>query len=288
MSLSSRSMFVALSQRMWQAQVTDKELAYGVEQSSDAKARTMRVFKRLAPTDYLLPIRRVAILGKDHHERMTLPGLQKGQQLLATKLFDEYALAQAEIKDCFFKEVDKFCDIYPDIVAEAPKRLGRAFNPMDFPEVEKIRTCFDYAIRFSPVPDSGNWLLDDVDSEDLDKLRNEIENDKNSMFRDAAKELLERTATVLEKLANQAKEYKEGETNGSLLKEVTINSVKEMAALVSSMNITGDPLLDATGKEMLEKFGKLDAKELRHNADMRASISAAAQRLVDKLKGSAP
>jgi len=285
MTLSSRSMYVSISQRIWQAQASDRGLAHGVEKTAEAKNRTMKVVKQLAPTDYLLPIRRIAIYGREQHERLTLPGMMKGQQLLATKLFDEYAMTQAEIRDSFFKEVDGFCQVYPAIVEEAPKRLGKAYNASDYPHVESIRAFFDYAVKFSPVPESGNWLLDDVDTEDLSKLRNEIENEKNNMFRDATKELVERTASILEKLATHAKEYTEGKSNGGVLSETTINAVKDMAGLVSKMNLTADPLLDATANEMIQKFGNLDAKEMRHSAELRNNVSAAAQRLLDKLKG---
>lgn len=284
MSLSSRSMYVSLHQRIWAARSADRSLAAGVENQTHAQNRTMKVLKQLAPSEYLLPIKRVAILGQDQHAKLTLPGMQKGQQLLATKLFDEYTMVQADIRDAFYLEVDRFSGIYPDIIEKAPRRLGKAFRASDFPLPHNIKSYFDYTIRFAPVPDAGNWLLDDIDVEDIDKLRNEIENQKNEMFRDATKELFDRTVKVLENLASQAKGYVEGQPNGAMLRDVTINSVKELAGLISSMNLTGDPTLNVAAKEMQEKFADLDAKELRNNAATRSSIQAAAERLIAKMR----
>lgn len=284
MSLSSRSMQVTLHQRIWQAQSTDRALAATVEKTTEAKNRTMKVLKQLAPTDYLLPIRRIAVFGREQHERLTLPGLQRGVQLLATKLFDEYALGQAEIRESFFVEVKRFCGIYPEIVEEAPKRLGKAFRAMDFPSADRIASYFDYNVRFLPVPEAGNWLLDDVDIEDVNRLRNEVENQNNEMFREATAELFNRAIGVLENLSTQAKEYVEGPSSGARLREATINSVKDMAMLISSMNIINDPLLAATATEMQEKFANVEAYELRHNAETRKTVSDAAERLIAKLK----
>lgn len=284
MALASRSMYVSLHQRIWQAQSADRSLAVGVENETNAHNRTMKVLKQLAPSEYLLPIKRIAIYGQDQHAKLTLPGLQKGQQLLATKLFDEYTMGQAEIRDAFYQQVDRFADIYPDIVDKAPVRLGKAFRVRDFPMPERIKSYFDYTIRFAPVPETGNWLLDDVDEEDIEKLRNAVDNEKNGMFREATRELVDRTVKVLENLATQAKDYVEGQPNGAMLRDVTINSVKEMADLIGAMNITGDPMLDVTAKEMQEKFSSLDAKEMRQNAVVRSSVKEAAERLLAKIK----
>lgn len=286
MSLASRSMYVSLNQRIWTAQVSDRGLASGLERSNDAENRTMKVIKQLSKTDYLLPIRRVAQLGRDQHERLTLPGIMKGQQLLATKLFDEYAAIQGQIKDNFYMEVRRFSeDLYPRIMQEAKNRFGNAYRPEDFPAPERIKSYFEYNIRTAPVPDTGNWLLEDVDMEDMNRLRNDIENEKNDTFRHATKELFERTQAILENLAKQAKDYTDGPGSGALLRDVTINSVKDMAVLVTSMNIVGDPTLDVVGNEMIAKFGELEGKEVRKDQSLRNSIAASANELLAKLKG---
>lgn len=287
MSLASKSMYVSLNQRFWQAHAADRKLAMDVEKKASADNRTMRVLKQLAPTDYLLPIKRLAIYGREQHERLTLPGLQKGQQLLATRNFDEYVEIQGAIKDHFFEAVRTFCSLYPEIVDSAPKRLGKAYNASDFPEHSKIKTYFDYQIRFSPVPEVSNWLLDDVDNADIEKLRNEVENEKNEMFREATKALFERASGVLENLASQAMNYEEGQTNGAALRDATINTVKDMADLISSMNITSDPILESVGKEMRKHFAMMDAKSLRTDQKERKDVAAVAARLLAKLKQAA-
>lgn len=283
MTLASRSMLVSLSQHIWQASAADRSIAMRVEKANKAHHNTMRVVKHLAPPEYLLPIKRIANYGKDQHDRLTLPGVVKGQQLLSTKLFDEYCMIQSEVKDNFFEEVKRFKNVYPELLDTAPKRLGEAFRADDFPTPENIGDSFDYRIRFSPVPETGNWLLDDVDQENLANLRNEVENQKNEMFRTAAKDLFERSKTVLENLMQQATAYVDGQANGALLRDPTINAVKEMAQLIGAMNITADPMLDVIAKEMNDNFANMEARDLRQNAETRSKVADIAKRLLTKM-----
>lgn len=283
MTLANRAMLVSLHQRIWTAAKADRSLAGRVETETDAQANTMRVVKKLIPSFYLLPIKRVAELGDVQHARLTLPGVVRGQQLLATRTFDEYALIQSQLKDAFWAEVDRFAEIYPKIVEAAPARLGEAFSHSDYPHPDEIKSFFDYQVRFAPVPDANNWFLDDVDNENLAELRNDIENQKNEMFRAATKDLMDRAKEVLEKLVKQATEFDEQKNSGGMLRSVTIDAVKDMAHLVTSMNITADPTLDAIGKEMVEHLASLDDRELRKNAETRKTVAEITQRILQKM-----
>lgn len=283
MTLSHRAMLVSLHQRIWSAAKADRSLAHRIEQETNANGQTMRVVKKLIPTHYLLPIKRVAELGEAQHSRLTLPGIVKGQQLLATRAFDEYALIQSQLKEAFWAEVDRFAEIYPQIIEMAPKRLGDAYDPSDYPEPKRIKSFFDYQIRFAPVPEGDNWFLNDVDGDALSDLRNEVENQKNEMFRNATKELMDRTKEILEKLAKQATEFDGDKNCGGMLRSATIDAVKDMAHLVSNMNITGDPTLETIGKEMVDNFSSLDDKELRNSAEARNRVAEITQRILQKM-----
>lgn len=282
MSLANKSMFVSLHQRVWTAAKRDQSLAGMVEEETKAQQNTFRVMKQLVPSHFLAPINRIALLGRAQHERLTLPGLVKGQQLLATKAFEEYAIIQGDLKEEFWKEVDRFAEIYPKIIEMAPSRLGSAFKASDYPDPKNIRAHFDYKLRFSPVPQGDNWFMDGIEGAVLDDLRNEVENEKNEMFRAATHELMVRTKEILEKLAKQAAEYQK--TNGNLLSDATINAVKDMAYLVNTMNITEDPKLTVIGKEMIQEFSDLDAKELRGNEEARTKIADITKRILGRME----
>jgi len=283
-SLSDKAMFASLSIRTWQASATDRAVAVKAEVDHNAQHRTMRVFKNLVPSEYLIPIKRLATLGRMRHEHLTLPFNQKGVQLLSTRLYDEYAFEQSSIRDSFLEEVKTFKRLYPDIVRTAPRRLGMAFRAEDFPNPKDIGDYFDYTVTFTPVPDAGNWLLEHVNSHDMEELRNKLVNENNTMFREATSKLYERAEQVLSNLAYQVITYKEGQSNGALLREPTLDAVREMAVLLEDMNITADPILEATAKIMQEKLSNIDGKELRENQEKRNQIASITNGILERIR----
>ena len=58
---------------------------------------------------------------------------------------------------------------------------------------------------------------------------------------------------------------------------------QEIAGLVCDMNITGDPLLDKIGREMVRDFADLQGTELRKSAELRTDIANKAQKILAKL-----
>lgn len=285
MTIANKAMFADLTQRIWQAASADRMIASKVEQDHAAEFKSMRVVKQLAPREKLLPIHRIADYGAAQHKKMTLPGVMDGQRLLATRMFDQYAMTQSEIRESFHSVVKDFSNnVYPEVLHYAPRRLGAAFREEDFPKVDRIMNYFSYELRFAPVPDGNNWLLDDLSEDAQVRLRNEVENEKNALFRDAAKNLMARMREVLENLVGQIDTFDENAMSGKL-RDVTIAAVKDMAELTGQMNFTGDPVIEAAAKDMMEHFSNLEGADLRHNKETRTKVSELTKKILERLKG---
>lgn len=281
--ISHRAVLVTLSQRMWKGKAIDREIAAQAELSAGAEQGTMTVIKKLTPEYLISPIQKVARLGRDEHYRMTVPGLITGQHLLATALFETYMLAQGAIKEQFTEAVSDFIAAYPSIRERAKtQRLGSAYKERDFPSVQSISSYFDYSYFPSPVPDVSDWRLDGVEPQHVTELRKEVEESVATMYRDATRTVFERAREMLESLVRQAKNYSL-DAPGAMLRDATIDQIKEISSLVCSMNITGDPLLDEIGTRMLKEFADLSGKELRANADSRKAVMHSAQKLLAKM-----
>lgn len=280
--LSHRAMLAILHQRAWKATATDREVASHAEAAYEAESGTMRVIKELTPKSYIQPIQQIMGLGRHEHYRMTVPGFSRGQHLLATAMFDRYAMIQSEIKEQFYRAVDNFLTIYPEILEEAPVRLANAFREEDFPTEAQIKSYFEYRVRFAPIPSTNDWRLEGVTDRDTAKLRGEIEDEVRAMFNAATKEVYERAHGVLVSIANQAKTYVPG-PGAAQLRDATIANLKEVSELVVKMNITKDPLLDQIGNEMLTEFAHLQGAELRKSAELRDSVASAATRMLAKM-----
>jgi hypothetical protein len=280
--LSHRAVLVTLSQRAWKGRTTDRELAAQTELNASAEQGTMTVIKELTPKYLIQPIRTILRIGREEHYKMSSPGLLRGQHLLPAKMFETYMLSQGAIKDEFFQVVEKYVDVYPDVRKAASKRLGTGFKERDFPTTSEIKSYFGYSFYASPVPEVGDWRVDGVDPKELSEMKKEVEASVSSMFNEAVTTLYDRAREMLEKLVNQAKNFST-DAPGAMLRDATIDQVKELSAMICDMNVTGDPLLDKLGKEMLKEFAELSGTELRRNADARKNAATTAQRLLSKM-----
>jgi hypothetical protein len=280
--MSHRAMLVSLNQRAWKGSATDREVAAQAELHAGADMGTMTVIKQLTPKYLIQPINTIKTLGRNEHYKLTMPGLFRGQALLPTKLFETYMMTQNEIAEQFFAAVDNFIKAYPGVRDKAKVHLGTSFKERDFPSVTAIRTFFDYAIQAAPVPEVGDWRLEDISGQDVSELRGEVEDSVKRMYQDATKTVMERAKTMLESMARQAKNYST-DAPGAMLRDATIEQMKDIAALVCDMNITNDPMLDRIGKELLRDFADLSGSELRKSAEMRKDIAGKAQKILDKM-----
>ena len=273
---------VALNIRAWKGSATDREVAAQAEISAGAEQGTMAVIKKLTPAYLIQPIKTITTLGRQEHYKLTMPGLFRGQALLPTKMFETYMMTHQELGDQFFAAVDNFVGIYPEIREQGKRKLGTSYKERDFPSAHAIRSYFDYKVQPSPVPEVGDWRLEGIDAKETSVLRSDVEDSVKQMYADATQTMFERAREMLENFYRQAKNYNV-KAPGAMLRDPTIDQMKEFAEMVCDMNIMGDPLLDKIGKEMLKDFVDLKGTELRRSAEMRTEIADKAKRILDKL-----
>jgi hypothetical protein len=242
----------------------------------------MTVIKSLTPPQYIQPIKSVMNIGRQEHYKLTLPGLVRGQAILPTKKFEEYMITQQELSEQFFSAVDQFVGIYPRIKDQAQTKLGSAYKERDFPSVHAIKSFFDYRVIPAPIPDATDWRLDGVANEDVSNLQATVEEGVRQMYADATATMFERAREKLENFYRQAKNYNV-KAPGAMLRDPTVDQMREFAELICDMNITNDPKLEKLGKEMLKDFCDLKGTELRKSAEMRTDIASKAKKLLDKL-----
>lgn len=278
--LQDQAMIAVLHQRAWSAKATDRQIAHEVEDANDAAADTISVIKSLVPKEYTAPIRAIMRIGKAEHDRLTVAGFMRGQSLLATANFDRYAITQSTIKDEFYVAVKRFTDIYPQVLAEAPRRLNRAYKEGDFPSLSQITEYFEYSNKFLPVPTVSDWRLEGINQEEAEELKGQADEQIKVMYAEATREIFERAKGILENIAKQARDFG---PNGSPLRDATIENLKEMAELVCTMNVANDPLLDEVGRDMVREFAEVIPAQLRQEEKLRNNVASAATRILAKI-----
>lgn len=281
--LNNRAMLAVLHLRAWKATATDREIASQAEAQAGSETGTMQVIKELSPRHLIHPIKSIMRLGRDEHYRMTVPGMMIGQHLLSSAMFEDYVLTQGAIRDQFLEAVKRYIEVYPSIRERAPDRLGTAYRENDFPSVQQIEGYFGYEFSFYPIPVvSNDWRLEGLADSDVSKLRNQVEDNVRKMFNEATRDVFDRCRAILEKMVMQAKNYST-DAPGAMLRDATIEHLKDVASLVSKMNVTGDPLLEQVGREMVKEFSQIEAAELRKSADARSEIASKAQAILARM-----
>jgi hypothetical protein len=283
-NLGDRAVLVSLSTRAWRATAADREIAKQTENEYQAAQGTMKVVKDLVPRSVTAPIFRIIDYGRSEHYRLTCLGFTKGQQLLSTALFDRYCITQNEIREGFNFAVQRLCEMYPEVLEEAPKRLGNAFKISDFPTVEQLPGYFYYKSTFAPIPSTEDWRLEGLAEGDMTEVRRDVEESIHSMYQEATKEIYERAREVLKNIASQARSYESTFGGSSLLRNATIENLKDVSGLICQMNITNDPVLTEIGEDMVKEFSQLEGEELRKDAKQRESIATIAERLMKKME----
>ncbi len=278
--LSHRAMLMHFSVRQWKATKSDRSLAIQTEMNNSAETGTMTVIKSLVPKHLIHNIEVIARIGREEHYKLTLPGLVQGQHLLPTAQFERYMQTQRAVKENFLDAVEKFVGIYPDIIANSPKRLGKAALKSDFPSTTVIRSYFDYTYTPSPVPEAQDWRLDDVDAADQDAMRAEITASVEQMYSKATQDVMDQCKAWLEKLKGQADNYNV-KAPGAMLRDATIENMQEFVEIVQSMNITGDLTLQKVISDM-RKFAKVSGEELRKSEENRKDLSGLASKILAK------
>lgn len=279
--LQNKAMLAVLSRRVWEAAVTDREIANKAETENEAAHGTLKVIKSLFPRDLLLPIRRISDLGYAEHLKRTVPGLMRGQSILATAMFEEYCLVQSAIKDQFRVKVNEFVELFPDLKKIYKVRLGKAFREEDFPTPRQVRGLFDYDIKFMPIPKIDDWRLAGLGGEDMEKVRKDAEAHVTAMFNNATKELFGRAREVLGQFVGQLKAHG---TPGHGLKPETLEKLKELSSILIRMNVTDDEELNRLGYEMIESFMDCEIDRLRTDQQLREGMSAKVAALLNRIK----
>jgi hypothetical protein len=127
-----------------------------------------------------------------------------------------------------------------------------------------------------------DWRIDGLADDDREKLRLEADERISAVYNNATKTIFERAKNMLENIARQAADY-EGGPGASLLRNVTIDNLREFAETITYMNVTNDPVLHKIGKEMISNFDNITGPEIRANEKMRKDVKNAAQRILKKI-----
>jgi hypothetical protein len=180
------------------------------------------------------------------------------------------ALADEQLRNSFIQ-------VYPQLRAAAPQRLGTLYDPNDFPDVADLPAKFSVKLTFTPVPDVKDFRLD-VTAEAANDLREQLEADQAGKLQSAVRDCYQRMVDVVERISQTlAKE-------DPRIFDTLVSNARQVADCVADLNITNDPQLEVL-REELSTMLPTSARALKHDPDLRKRVKDDADALLAKMTG---
>lgn len=285
MSISSSAVLATLNISVWPASKLDREVTDQVTTNANANASSGKFMKDLfAGTSLRKDIEKYAAHCRVRHLRYTLPWADKGDRLLPTSLFMDYKKFINEAEFRFGELCDSFFAAYPQLLADAPTHLGKLYKAEDYPDINEVRNRFGFRYVFSPLPEAGDFRLD-VGNDDLEELKNKYASDYNERLADAMREPWWRLHTTLkamsEKLTDEPGQQDDDKPKKRYHETLVTNAV-DLCALLTKLNITGDPELEEARKQLELTMLGADIEAIKESPAIRESMKSKVDAILDK------
>ena len=272
MSITTSSVLVEMNLSVWTASKLDKQATNTVTDDAGANRNAAKVHKNLmAGTNLRKEIADHAAACRTWHISQTLPWADKGARLLPTSLFLDYKTEANMRRNKFDSMVSDFLSDYPTLVQNARAELGALFNMSDYPSADEVRSKFGFRLVFSPVPEAGDFRLD-VPANEMRELMQGYEDSFNDRIADAMREPWDKLHKLLTTMSEKLVEP-EGETK-KLFHESFVTNAQSLCQILTHLNITGDPKLEAARQQLEQTMLGNDILDVRESVSVRAEMKS--------------
>ena len=284
MSISSSAVLTELNISVWTANKLDKGATEAVLSSNNAVSGSAQVRKNLmAGTDKRKKLADYAARIRLYHNQSTLSWSDKGARLLPTSMFMDYKQTMNVMRDNFYKMMDDFLGNYDALVANAQLHMGSLFNADDYPDRDAVAGKFGFKLVFSPLPESGDFRLD-IPAAEIAELSSSYELQFNDRLTDAMREPWERLHKVLEHMSEKLTDTKDasGEETKKRYHDTLITNAQELCAMLTHLNVTKDPQLEAARRELEITMLGADIEDIKERPEVRSSLKTKVDDILGK------
>ena len=284
MGLEDKGMLVRLSIGQWTAAKKDKTATAEVAVTHNSDVDMGNYRKALVAKEGLKIVQQVAGAARLFHLAQTLPWNDDGTRILPAANFMQYRDGISKLKSDFETAVQDVLSNYTAMIEDARRRLNGLFNQDEYPVLWELEAKYYFRVEFSPVPISEDFRLTLTDGEET-RIRQEI-TDRASRAaeqanRDAWKRLHETVLRFVETLPGFDPNAS-GKDRGTFRDSLVSNAV-ELCDLLTRLNITNDPNLEAMRKEVEKKLTGYTAKTLREDDRTREAVTKDAKAILDAI-----
>ena len=263
-SISSSAMLVELNISIWTGRKYDKQVSAEIDVQKHTLARGGNYNKRLfADEPTFDAIGKFGGNARTYHYHATMPWSDSGVRLLTTPMYFDYSKVISGMESEFYTLVGAFEQDYPNMVARAGAKLGNLFNQTDYPDVDSIRDKFRFSVRYSPVPDVGDWRVD-INSEAQQLLKESYASAYTTNLEQAYSDVWQRTHEALKNMSTKL-----SGNDKQIFRDTLVSNVTEMVDLLDKFNVTGDKKMREAKVRIQNALLGVTPDALREDADFR-------------------
>ena len=234
-SISSSAMLVELNISTWTGRKLDKIVSAEIDARKQTTTRAGNYNKKLfADEPTFDAISKFAGNARTFHYHATMPWSDSGLRLLTTAMYFEYHKMISQMEMDFSGLVEDFIKDYQNMVLRAEHKLGDMFDVLDYPDPDSLRDKFRFSVKFSPVPDVGDWRVD-IGNDAQQVLKESYASAYTANLESAYQDVWTRTHEALVNMSNKLSGNQK-----QIFRDTLVTNVKEMIDLLDKFNITGD------------------------------------------------
>lgn len=278
---------VSLNTLRWHAKVRDHRAADAAASASGADAAAFEARKRLlvGADEKLKRVHTAIDAARTEHYKMTLPwstvgvndhGKRSGPRLLPNTLFFDYTQKMAKYKNEMDDALDDFVTAYPSLIAIAQQKLGTSFDRSQYPAPSQIKQHFGLSFDFLPIPtgdDFGNVTL-----QQAEKLAMNVNKRTKQMLENAMQDAWKRLQDDMEHAFNSLN------NPNAKFHYTLIEKMKEHASMLTHLNVTKDPRIEAIRARIEKDLAKRDIKDIRKDDALRKHLAGEARAVLTMMQ----
>ncbi len=234
MSIHDKSLLVSLNLTTIRSSRADKEITADVLRDHRASEDAGRWVSRLWPKEAMEGIRSLDGQIRALHYAKTLPWMDKGERIIASRTFTAYTDQMRGFRHQRETLVQGFLDHYFDWIDRARVMRGTSFREEEYPSFASARKRFRFDLAAAPVPHADDFRVT-LASEDMDEVRASIQarvdEAEANAIRDLYRRLADPVARLVERLADPEGRFT----------DATLNALREIVATIPDINVMDDP-----------------------------------------------
>jgi hypothetical protein len=277
--LSKKALLSKFTMQLWSGRKQDKEVNRTVDKINDAH-NAGNFTKKLIDDPLFAKLGYIIRQAYVYHQKMTIPWLYKGVGILPMKLYIEYTKRLREYSEELQKAKRDFQEQLPSIIEKEKTsgRLGKLFNPSDYPEFNDLVSKFNIDIKFAPVPESGHFIVD-LQNEDMLRLKSEFDDFEKQVKKEAASDLWNRLYEVVKHMAEKLSDPK------ASFKDTLVSNIAEICSILPSLNIMDDENLNEMVRHVEKYLVNCDPQTLRTDKGNRLLVAKDAKIILKTMEG---